>query len=353
MIYQIYQLSILKNTFLPVEMRIKKLRLNHKVFPKILLFLSAAVFSLFITELILLRYYPTPFFYKINFIGSNYKTFILSDNKKLLYIPKPDSGEFNSDGYRGKLIDLNRNSKKRIVFIGDSVIEGLNIPTQKRFSELLTENLGNKYEFINLGVPGYSFIQEYEYLKFKGLKYNPDFVFWGITINDFRRSSWELSTISRNFKKIEKNSFYKNYYRYSNQLDNWLLNFNIYRYLRYFFSTSGNNRLDVSITYKVNDEEILGLIKEIGSLARSKNINLIFFFLPANIDMANNEAKDMLIPVFKNLGIRYVDLDKDFQKLIKNTDKKNYFILKNDMHLNQEGHKILAEIFAKYIPKTN
>lgn len=112
--------------------------------------------GLAITELLTFFFLPAPLFRKIN-VTTLGREYMLSPNKTLIYEPKPGGGEFNKYGYRGKEFAYERNKKKRIVFIGDSVVEGIGVKPHERFTELLNNKLGNGFEVINLGVSGYSF----------------------------------------------------------------------------------------------------------------------------------------------------------------------------------------------------
>jgi hypothetical protein len=134
--------------------------------------------------------------------------YVLSPNRKLIYVPKPDSGEFNHDGYRGPLYPRERQpGSTRVVVIGDSVVEGLGVDADERFTSVLSEKLGPGYEIINLGVRGYGLVQEVEYLKEKGLAYAPDHVMFGITHNDLRVDSAEWNSLVKKFKSMEESSF--------------------------------------------------------------------------------------------------------------------------------------------------
>lgn len=123
----------------------------------------------------------------------------LSENPVLGYVHKEnyrdknadllDSYPFiNSHGQR----DIERTyekkkGKKRIIVLGDSVVEGLGIRdvgntiTRKLENLLQDENI----EVLNFGVAGYSTRGEVELLKTRGLKYSPDIVLVVFLMNDF------------------------------------------------------------------------------------------------------------------------------------------------------------------------
>lgn len=74
----------------------------------------------------------------------------------------------------------------RIITLGDSFTYGYKVNTKDNWTEMLEEKLNenkickniDKFEVINLGVPGYDIQYEVERYKTKGKKYNPDLIIW-------------------------------------------------------------------------------------------------------------------------------------------------------------------------------
>lgn len=87
----------------------------------------------------------------------------------------------------------------RIVVLGDSFIEGLQVPIENGFTRQLEVELQKKWrdrqvEVINLGLSGLGPAQYYHILKKKGLRYRPDIVIMVVLPdNDFRDSHAGLS----------------------------------------------------------------------------------------------------------------------------------------------------------------
>ncbi len=108
--------------------------------------------------------------------------------------------KINSHGFR----DKERTYEKakdvfRIVVIGDSFTEALQVSLERTFPFVLEQrlNLGNskRFEVINLGVSGFGTAQEYLTLMYYGLKYHPDFVILAFFIgNDVVNNSLVLET---------------------------------------------------------------------------------------------------------------------------------------------------------------
>jgi len=87
----------------------------------------------------------------------------------------------------------------RIVVLGDSYVEALQVSLEEGFTQRLERNLstwvtGRRVEVINLGVSGSGPAQYYRTLDRKGLAYRPDLVLMAVLPdNDFRDSYQELS----------------------------------------------------------------------------------------------------------------------------------------------------------------
>jgi len=99
--------------------------------------------------------------------------------------------KINSEGFR----DVEHFPEKppdvyRIVVLGDSFVEAFQVKYEETFCYLLEKMLNSdseikkKVEVINLGVSAFGTAQEYQTLRYYGLKYNPDLVILLFCTND-------------------------------------------------------------------------------------------------------------------------------------------------------------------------
>lgn len=75
----------------------------------------------------------------------------------------------------------------RIALLGDSMVEGFQVPIEKTYGQLLNKELSStdkKVEVLNFGTSGYSTAQEYLQLKKQVMKYKPDMVLLGYNSRD-------------------------------------------------------------------------------------------------------------------------------------------------------------------------
>lgn len=106
----------------------------------------------------------------------------------LLYKMRPYSRkDLNRWGYRGA--DWGKHpedGKKRILFLGDSFVFGVNVDIENSLPAKLQEKLGGSYEVLNLGVQGYGPDQSLRQLEKEGLGFKPDAVVLALyPANDF------------------------------------------------------------------------------------------------------------------------------------------------------------------------
>lgn len=88
---------------------------------------------------------------------------------------------FNADGMREPGLTVAKpEGVYRVALLGDSMVEGLQVPIEKSFGQLLqkplTEETGKPVQFLNFATSGYSTAQEYLQLKSQVVKYRPDLV---------------------------------------------------------------------------------------------------------------------------------------------------------------------------------
>jgi lysophospholipase L1-like esterase len=87
----------------------------------------------------------------------------------------------NEDGMREPGLTVAKPANTyRIALLGDSMVEGFQVPVEQTFGEVAAKEIGDidgkKLQVLNFGISGYSTAQEYLQLKRQVLKYQPDLV---------------------------------------------------------------------------------------------------------------------------------------------------------------------------------
>jgi hypothetical protein len=94
------------------------------------------------------------------------------------------AGPSNSLGFRDREVPPTTPGKYRIVVVGDSFTWGAGIEREERFSNLLEQFLGPRYEVFNFGIPGDNMPEHLGVLE-RALAVHPDFVLLQLYVNDF------------------------------------------------------------------------------------------------------------------------------------------------------------------------
>jgi len=95
----------------------------------------------------------------------------------------------NSLGLRGPEVPAKTDEEFRILSLGESSTYGWKVPYEDCYSALLEIRLGSvngkAVRVINAGVPGYTVVQGHAYLRYRGVRLEPDAVLLYFGYNDF------------------------------------------------------------------------------------------------------------------------------------------------------------------------
>lgn len=156
--------------------RIKKICVNGAI-------LAATVFLMLVFSEVLMKYvfFHPSFNFKtsawLNGHAGDIKIELIPDN---LYEFRPNKKlEINKYGFRGDDFSTQKYGLKRIIFLGDSFIMGLNVKSEETIPKALEKQL-QTYEVYNMGVVGFGPDQELNVLEKYGFNFKPDMVIEGI-----------------------------------------------------------------------------------------------------------------------------------------------------------------------------
>ncbi|HMV41326.1 MAG TPA: GDSL-type esterase/lipase family protein [Leptospiraceae bacterium] len=119
----------------------------------------------------------------------------------------------NSFGFRAPEYNLKSDpSKKRIVFVGDSLVEGHGSEIPDTIPAKLEQELGTKFEVLSCGMQGASPIY-YAFNLERYLQFKPDYLIIGLYDNDFyedrfREANYDNAPYLENPNFLVKNSYY-------------------------------------------------------------------------------------------------------------------------------------------------
>ena len=281
-------------------------------------------------------------------------TFIrLSNNKELIYELKPNCTHcpyyINTLGMEDKEYPIEKpNNTNRIIMIGDSILAGVHVTENERFSELVEEKVNTFFdkniEIMNSGVVGYNLDQEYEVFK-KSLKLNPDIIILDISQNDDARKI----IVKKTTNELIINEYYESY---PLVLNNGL---NIFMCKYSYFIRLINHRLvnllNIPPKYYYNLDNMKIKLNLMKQLAKNNEIQFLVVYHPdlINSDKINERSKtryNLYKTILDELEIEYLDLLPYYDQL----DAESLRLKPEDVaHLNEKGHEITAEIIYGYL----
>ena len=314
----------------------------------------------------------------------------------------------NSKGLRDKERTYDKQEKvHRILVLGDSMVFAHQVEKERRFTEILESELNrvnnkNHYEVINAGVSGYGTVNELLFFLHEGFKYQPDTVVLSFCItNDVMDNSHILLRkekpyfIDRPYYILEdgvlslrnypcKSSivYLSSVYRlisnatgcYFPKFVEWangyglLSSFPLYGeyiqegiplHMRFYSKTYAPDWVEAwditkALITKFRDEVIKRNARFVVLIIPDKlQLNNIQYWewtnqnFPAvrNISLAMDKPSRLLNTYLSENGIPFVDLLPLFYDYERVESKPLYF--KNDIHLNEQGHKLVAQILLK------
>ena len=291
----------------------------------------------------------------------------------------------NEEGFHDTEVPETK-TKKRILALGDSIIAATSLPIEQGTISKLRLQL-NSYDIINTGVSGWNTEQELLFLLTKGLDYEPDIVLLyfyignDITTNYFRNyTTIADGNLTLNPRSLKDSGVVRKTYYF---LDRYSILFRLARaaILRPVGSKQPSepilcDNIGVEPTYRlienifeVDQREIDNdvwqknylLLGYMNAILKKKNIDFIVILVPDMIQV-DPAAQKIVMNCF-NLTAEDLDWQRPNKKLVsflinnnipyidtydglKNGFENNQIYLPSDIHFNEVGHQILADIVA-------
>ena len=300
-----------------------------KSFQNIILLIFVLLFLLLISEIIL----------KIvigeQTLGGGFGPGSLKFNQKYVHL--------NSEGMRDREFSIIKPKESiRIAVLGDSFsfgsgIKNVNVSYPKLLESKLNRPNEN-YEILNFGLPGKNTEDEIRILKEKALKYSPDIVIIGYTLNDMKNvdasvSEYKFITLLPYLGFWLRNVLYS--YSYVEVKSNYILDSFGWK------KTVIESILDVYGSER-NKEYNDKLFRELRDIAEKNRFKVVIVIFPGLIkfeDYPYKEVHTYLIETSKNNGFYILDLFDKYKKY----DKEELQVSEYDSHPNELGHRLAAE----------
>jgi lysophospholipase L1-like esterase len=261
------------------------------------------------------------------------------------------SNSINSLGMRDKEYPKKKaNDNYRILVIGDSITE------MGKWHSIIENRLNaatnyDKYEVLNAGVSGWNLYQYWAYLKYKGIKLNPDLVILGICLNDFE--GWEdvrtilvdrktntttLFNVKQKGQYCLKSTLHINPYLYKNIC--------LYRFIIAYLTSIKSDKLENDAAHEL---EMLLKMKE---MMRERIVCIVFPYLKllSKYDQKELHQYNMTKEILLKANIDYLDLTPVFNAY--NEKIVDFRKWPNDkIHFNDEADSINANLIYQWLKK--
>lgn len=302
--------------------------------------------------------------------------------------------KINSKGLRDYEYSYDKSSNVfRILVLGDSFTAGLQVQMEDTYPKALERLLNNKnhenyrYEVINSGVSGYNTIQEFQFLKEKGIKFKADLIIIGfcmsndvednyfgntITVTDgwlTHRVKKDINYLFVNIKTfIRRHSklycLITNKIKESLVLKKMLIKMNVvvpdllpYKLGLYSKNMPEEIKKEWEFTRRIlrdmkrfaDDNSIKLLVVTVPDQFQTEEFRwrLImkqYKLIPEDYDIDNPQKT--LIEICNKEGIMALDLTDSFRKY---ADKKEHLYIENEYHCNKYGHLCAAKEIYNFL----
>lgn len=234
----------------------------------------------------------------------------------------------NSEGLRDREFPLEKPTDRiRIAAVGDSTTLGWGVSLEESYPKVLERLLNNgsqEIEVLNFGVGNYNTFQEYHKIQRDVLKYDPDLIILQFYIND------PEGIENPAFYWLRQHSYvYMFLWERMAGAKNRLGQYDGKEYYRALYTEQNRYRTQ-------NRESLEG----IAALCKENNITLYIMFIPElqtfDGELARLQAGFVTDVVEENM---LLDLTSDFCSY----NPGQLHISEEDIHLNAQGHRIIAE----------
>ncbi|MFH1888960.1 MAG: SGNH/GDSL hydrolase family protein [Candidatus Omnitrophota bacterium] len=259
--------------------------------------------------------------------------------------------KLNPEGFEGPELSTVDKGALRIIFFGDSIIEGSYLPMRERLPALLEKEIYSKsgMETVvwNAGVGGYNSRQVYELIKENIAEYRPDLVIVGICLNDFVDTRPRVYTflgrvylIMRDGSKArfinwlyQKSELYKLTYDALNS------------YYRMNFIGDGYKNYLKNYRFEISEPQWgrwITCLKETHELLRQNDSCGVFVVFPLYSQLVQGDysIQERLGRVFAQENIPFIDLSGAYKPYI--SQGISLYLERDIIHPNKKGFSVAA-----------
>lgn len=293
-----------------------------------------------------------------------------SKNDKLVYelypgyLMKSLNAKISSQGLNDKVYPIKKDKGIfRIAVVGDSMSFGWKVGARDSFPKALEAMLnaegGRKFEVINFSVPGYNTAQEYELIKDKVIKFNPDMVIVNFCWNDVQICNYIKPKITftnwlYNRSYLVRLLLWRLDWRFANTFytrDIWLAFkkyvLGMYYYNHHIYTYPG---LEATVPSDLKENTPERYRYMVGYDNYKIHLDAMAEFLKKSdvIFVNSGEFTDEALRVNAELGIKNI---RDFNELFKAIPKTSVYLSAEDGHYTRQANRMVAEYLYNFLKK--
>lgn len=297
----------------------------------------------------------------------------------------------NALGFRDVEHDLeNSKGSYRVLLLGDSFMEALQVEFEESFPHLLEVELNKQLpchvEVINAGVSGWGTDDAVTYLLRKGMALHPNLVLFGTTLyNDISDNLEERYHVREGEILRPKPAIETSLFRHASlEVRSYLMSHSHLYFLAYSswkasWRAKAHNQLEahvVELMKKFSGVEIekgwwitKKLFEEANQLTRLAGAKMAVFAIPLVYqvdtqaygellekyhvplgDSDPNKAQTMLFKILEEENIVSIDVLRDFLDHMREAGATDLYI-RGDGHWSQSGHRVAAAAVSRHVAK--
>lgn len=323
---------------------------------KLLVLLIASALSLGVLEALVRWLDLAPTIAPIE-IGTRHGAFVLSEDPRLVYVPKPGVRDVNAYGIRGVERPIAKaTGSYRIVVLGDSVAFGLCSLSQGALAleDLFTTRLERLFadaprdvQVFNLSVSGYNTDQQIAFFEHKGLALSPDLVLVAYVLNDHIERAAELAF-------FEQKPEYQDARRLQRAIRrNALLHSALVRAVWYRFSGTSVEQPSAAIDDQDYERLVAEQLEPLRVLSGSAGFEVLLVVFPELSHQKNGvympeKRHQRVVAAARSKGFDTLDLLPGFLAAGEG-DLKRLLGRCGAMHPDEFGHRVAADLIYDHV----
>lgn len=274
---------------------------------------------------------------------------------------------YNALGFRGRNIPFERTGAPRVVFLGDSFVDGSEVGDREVFSDRLEKRF-SCLEVVNLGVYGYSTTQELLMFDRFGSRFNPDLVVLVTITNDFTDNTSNFSEfgpaprfLPAGDTLVFEGTDHPEAQRVTRAIAlpvpgwrflqahshlYWIVNSRIYQRLKAAEILELDREQRARLTLEEQRRLYQQVVGRLHERTRAQGIELVVVFAYTRDELRAGSASTYgpVIDELRNSGVTVLDLYRPFGERLSASHEPLFY--EHDMHWNAAGHGVFADLIS-------